>query len=117
MHTFVLISVQLKLCLHDHSLEKQEDIRKSQLLIFYVQKNIDNSDVLCRDMMMSVGTLKRLPPSPPKRQSECVTVVADLHCPSPPAPAPSMPPTTNWSGLHTNGSDASFKVDIVIFIV
>lgn len=67
-------------------------------------------------MMMSVGTLKRLPPSPPKRQSECVTVVADLHCPSPPAPAPSMPPTTNWSGLHTNGSDASFKVDIVIFI-
>lgn len=26
------------LCLHDHSLEKQEDIRKSQLLIFYVQK-------------------------------------------------------------------------------
>lgn len=70
-------------------------------------------------MMMSVGTLKRLPPSPPKRQSECVTVVADLHCPSPPAPAPSMPPTTNWSGLHTNGSDASFKVglDIIIFIV
>lgn len=28
-----------------------------------------------------------------------------------------MPPTTNWSGLHTNGSDASFKVDIIIFIV
>lgn len=81
------------------------------------KNNIDNSDVLCRDMMMSVGTLKRLPPSPPKRQSECVTVVADLHCPSPPAPAPSMPPTTNWSGLHTNGSDASFKVDIVIFTV
>ncbi|XP_054281765.1 uncharacterized protein LOC128999342 isoform X2 [Macrosteles quadrilineatus] len=35
------------------------------------------------DMMMNVGTLKRLPPSPPKRQSECVTVVADLHCPAP----------------------------------
>ncbi|XP_046659983.1 uncharacterized protein LOC124353947 isoform X2 [Homalodisca vitripennis] len=61
------------------------------------------------DVMMNVGTLKRLPPSPPKRQSECVTVVADLHCPSPPAPAPVAPPTTNWSGLHTNGSDASFK--------
>lgn len=67
------------------------------------------------DVMVSIGTLKRLPPSPPKRQSESVTVVADLHCPSPPAPAP-LPPTSPWStesqliaSLVANGSDASFK--------
>uniref|UniRef100_A0A1B6DRJ2 SAM domain-containing protein n=1 Tax=Clastoptera arizonana TaxID=38151 RepID=A0A1B6DRJ2_9HEMI len=66
------------------------------------------------DVMINVGTLKRLPPSPPKRQSESVTIVADLHCPSPPAPAPQPP--SNWStesqliaSLVANGSDASFK--------
>ncbi|XP_039289747.1 caskin-2 isoform X2 [Nilaparvata lugens] len=68
------------------------------------------------------GTLKRLPPSPPKRSlSEssggggCMTVVADLHCIDQPPPPPA--PTAPWAAtesqliasLKAQGSDSSFK--------
>ncbi|CAH0385482.1 unnamed protein product [Bemisia tabaci] len=67
-----------------------------------------------RNEDICLSTLKRRPPSPPKRQNESVTVVADLHCaPYPPPPAPMSPITTNYSCLtpsfKANGSDASFK--------
>nr|XP_018915150.1 PREDICTED: caskin-2 isoform X2 [Bemisia tabaci] len=67
-----------------------------------------------RNEEICLSTLKRRPPSPPKRQNESVTVVADLHCaPYPPPPAPMSPITTNYSCLtpsfKANGSDASFK--------
>ncbi|XP_075230540.1 CRK like proto-oncogene, adaptor protein isoform X2 [Lycorma delicatula] len=59
------------------------------------------------DVICSGGTLKRLPPSPPKR-SQCdtvqsMTVVADLHCiqqQPPPPPAPGPP-------IHSNSSSSN----------
>ncbi|XKL66974.1 hypothetical protein PGB90_010394 [Kerria lacca] len=60
--------------------------------------------------------IKKKPPSPPKRHSESIIVVADLHCANiPPDPAPSSP---LWSVEERQliaslkaqgGSDSSFK--------
>ncbi|XP_065218052.1 uncharacterized protein ckn isoform X3 [Planococcus citri] len=64
----------------------------------------------------TTNEIKKKPPSPPKRHSESITVVADLHCTHiPPDPAPSTPP---WSAEERQliaslkaqgGSDSSFK--------
>lgn len=72
-----------------------------------------NSDLITND-------IKKKPPSPPKRHSESITVVADLHCSHiPPDPAPCTPP---WSTEERQliaslkaqgGSDSSFKVSFM----
>lgn len=79
-----------------------------------------------RDDCSGLNTLKRRPPSPPKRQQSCednskchqVTVVADMHC------VPTMQPKYlgkwtvdhNMSSKHNLedhvGSNASFKVNL-----
>lgn len=72
----------------------------------------------------NVNEIKKKPPSPPKRHSESITVVADLHCTHiPPDPAPSTPP---WSAEERQliaslkaqgGSDSSFKVPSCVHIL
>jgi len=78
-----------------------------------------------REDCSGLNTLKRRPPSPPKRQQSCednnkkchqVTVVADLHC-IPPLQSKSLGKwtTDNMSPKHNLedhiGSNASFKVN------
>lgn len=81
-----------------------------------------------REDCSGLNTLKRRPPSPPKRQQSCednkkchqVTVVADLHC------IPTLQSKTlgkwtadNMSPKHNLedhiGSNASFKVNYLSF--
>lgn len=86
------------------------------LLIFF-NYFFSNSDLITND-------IKKKPPSPPKRHSESITVVADLHCSDiPPDPAPCTPP---WSTEERQliaslkaqgGSDSSFKVSFMPRII
>lgn len=91
--------------------------KESSLMMSNSYKILRNySDLIMND-------IKKKPPSPPKRHSESITVVADLHCTHiPPDPAPSTPPwTTEERQLIATlkaqgGSDSSFKVFLMSFL-
>jgi hypothetical protein len=81
-----------------------------------------------REDCSGLNTLKRRPPSPPKRQQSCednlkchqITVVADLHCiPALQSKSLSKWTTDNMSTKHNLedhiGSNASFKVNYFLF--
>lgn len=81
-----------------------------------------------REDCSGLSTLKRRPPSPPKRQQSCednskchqITVVADLHCISAlQSKSLGKWTTDNMSPKHNSedhiGSNASFKVNYFLF--